>query len=145
MIKIGLKEIILVTVLLLALILVRVFESIFYDPFILFFKSDYISQALPEYSTLKLYVFVGLRYLINSLLSLGLIWVLYRQKEFIKISIYFYFTAFVILMLLLHLLLHYSLTDSYLPLFYVRRFLIQPLFLLLLVPAFHYYLKTEQK
>ena len=48
------------------------------------------------------------------------------------------FNAFLILGLLFWVLLNYELSLGYRLTFYIRRFLIHPLFLLILLPAFYY-------
>jgi len=120
------------------LILVRAFQTkLFYDPFVVYFKNDYLHQAIPEFNLFKLYFNIFFRYLLNSFISIGIIYLLF-QNQFLKFSLQFYTIAFVILILLLFVVLQFNLFDSYLPLFYLRRFLIHPIFVLLLIPAFYY-------
>jgi len=120
------------------LILVRAFAAqIFYDPFINYFKDDYLHQAIPTFNHSKLYFHIFLRYLLNGIISIGIIYLLF-QKQFLKFSFQFYGIAFLILMLLFSLVIEFQLFKSYLPLFYLRRFLIHPIFILLLIPIFYY-------
>ena len=120
------------------LILVRAYaKQLFYDPFITYFKDDYLHQAIPNYDAIKLYLNIAFRYLLNSIISIGVIYLLF-QKQFLKFSLQFYGIAFMILMILLVIVLQFHLFKSYLPLFYLRRFLIHPIFVLLLIPAFYY-------
>jgi len=120
------------------LILVRAFQSkLFYDPFVIYFKNDYLHQAIPEYDSYKLYLNVFFRYLLNGIISLGIIY-LFFQQQFLKFSLKFYTIIFVFLIFLFFIFLKFQLFDSYLPLFYLRRFLIHPILLLLLIPAFYY-------
>ena len=120
------------------LVLVRGFASnLFYDPLITYFKNDYLYKEIPEFNSLKLYVNIFLRYLLNSFISIGIIYVLFKN-QFIKFSLQFYIIAFVILIFLLFIIVHFNLFKSYLPVFYLRRFLIHPIFILLLIPAFYY-------
>ena len=128
-----------VLILVTLLVAVRGFEGdLFYDPLIQFFKTDHSTGALPSFEWLKLLVNVSLRYFINTVISLAILWVLFRESGVIKISILIYLVFFVLLMIAYTYLLYYSNTADYLALFYVRRFLIQPLFLLLLLPAFYF-------
>jgi len=121
------------------LVLIRHFEaSLFYDPLLLFFEQEYISCAIPQLDTIKLFANVALRFLMNTSLSLLILWVLFKDISIIKLSAILYTLLFVILAIAFVVLFYYSETKGFLPLFYVRRFLIQPLFLLILVPAFYF-------
>ena len=128
------------------LLLVRVFEtSLFYDPLIAFFKMDYKTMPLPEIDTFAIQTGISLRFLLNTLISLAILWVVFRDVEIIKVGMILYSFFFVVLFIVFSFLLFSSEgTESHLVLFYVRRFLIQPLFLLILLPAF-YYQKLKSK
>lgn len=122
-----------------ALVLVRMFQSdLFYDPFIEFFKGNYSDSLPPEVNQLKLYFHTFLRYSINTAISLFAIWVAFQKKSVLKFAIAFYALAFVLLMLIKIILIQQLSPDLYNTFFYVRRFLIQPLFLIILLPAFYY-------
>ena len=117
--------------------IIRLFESEwFYDPFLSYFKGAYQSQAFPEFDGVKLFFNLFLRYLLNTSLSLGIIYVLFRDKEFLKVASFLYVIFFVLLIIAFFYIVNYS--DNSFVLFYIRRFLIQPLFLLLFVPAFYF-------
>ncbi|MFD2822063.1 exosortase F system-associated protein [Lacinutrix iliipiscaria] len=137
--KIGL-----LTVLGVLLILIRVFEDqLFYDPFLEFFRNDYLYLDSPRRETFKLTMFTVLRYVINSVISLGVLWVLFKDRGVIKFSVLIYTIALIILLLLfLYFVINPKQEDYYL-FFNIRRFLIQPLILLLLIPAFFYYKQHE--
>ena len=122
------------------LVLVRVFENeLFYDPYLLFFKSDYLYMDFPRREIFKLTVFTTLRYVLNSVLSLGIIYMFFKDKSIVKFSAILYGIAYIILILVfLYFVINPRQEDYYL-FFYFRRFLIQPLLLLLLLPAFYYY------
>lgn len=122
------------------LVLIRVFEDeLFYDPYLTFFKSDYLQMDYPRREILKLTLYTTLRYVLNSILSLGIIYVFFKDKSIVKFSVFLFAIAYVILMLLfLYYVINPKQEDYYL-FFNFRRFLIQPIFLLLLLPAFYYY------
>lgn len=122
------------------LVLIRVFEDeLFYDPYLAFFKSDYLQMDYPRREILKLTLYTTLRYVLNSILSLGIIYVFFKDKSIVKFSVFLFAIAYVILMLLfLYYVINPKQEDYYL-FFNFRRFLIQPIFLLLLLPAFYYY------
>ncbi|OUS03368.1 exosortase F system-associated protein [Flavobacteriales bacterium 33_180_T64] len=126
------------------LVLIRVFENeLFYDPYLLFFKSDYLHMDFPRREILKLSLYTTLRYVLNSAISLGLIYLFFKDKSIVKFSMFIYVIAyFILLAFFLYFVINPRQEDYYL-FFNFRRFLIQPIFLLLLVPAF-YYFKLKQ-
>jgi len=129
----------LVFVLIILLVLVRIFEeSLFYDPLLLFFKTDHLTQPLPQFNAFKLLGNVAFRFFINTLISLIMLWVLFRSRSIIKLSAILYSILFILLFAAYMYLIFFSEKGSYMTLFYVRRFLIQPLFLLILIPAFYF-------
>lgn len=139
------KEIGLSILLIFLLALIRSFETLFYDPFLEYFKSDYMGKAFPEYNSLKLFFNLFLRYALNSLISLAIIQVLFKDFMLTKFAGILYSVFFLILILAFFSILNFSDETNNLLLFYVRRFLIQPLFLLLFVPAFYYQNKISKK
>lgn len=122
------------------LVLIRVFENeLFYDPYLLFFQNDYLYMDFPRREVLKLTIFTTLRYVLNSLISLGIIYLFFKDKSIVKFSGIIYIVAYTILILIfLYFVVNPRQEDYYL-FFNFRRFLIQPVFLLLLLPAFYYY------
>lgn len=126
------------------LILIRVFEDqIFYDPYLSFFKNDYLYIDSPRRETLKLTLFTILRYGINTVISLAILYVIFKDKSIIKFSVVIYTIALIILLLLFLYFVINPKQDDYYLFFNIRRFLIQPLILLLLIPAFFYYKQHE--
>ena len=121
------------------LFLIRAFETtLFYDPLIDYFKNDYLHQKIDNIDSWRLLINLLSRYLLNSIISLGLIWILFKRKDYVKFSGVFFVLAFIILIPVFLFLLKDNFQRGYLLFFYVRRFTIQPLFLLLLVPLFFY-------
>lgn len=126
------------------LVLIRVFEEqIFYDPYLSFFKNDYLYLDSPRQETFKLTAFTVLRYALNTILSLAILFVLFKDKNIIKFSAILYAIALVVLLLLFLYFVINPKQDDYYLFFNVRRFLIQPLILLLLIPAFYYFKQQE--
>lgn len=128
------------------LVLIRVFENeLFYDPYLLFFRNDYLYLDFPNREIMKLTLFTSLRYFMNSVLSLGIIYLFFKDKSILKFCAIIYSLAFVLLILIfLYFVIHPRQEDYYL-FFNIRRFLIQPLFLLLLLPAFYYFRLKHDK
>lgn len=122
------------------LVLIRVFEDqLFYDPYLLFFKSEYLYIDNPRREVFKLTSFTTLRYILNTIISLSIIYVIYKDKTMVKFSIAIYVIAYIILLILfLYFVLNPKQEDYYI-FFNIRRFLIQPIILLLLLPALYYY------
>ena len=136
-------KIVLVILLGCLLVLIRVFEdSIFYDPLLAFFKSTKSSQLLPEMDVIKLLGHVAIRFVMNTVISLAIIWVVFLNKEILKLSVILFAALFILLFLVLIFLLFSSEDGQHMTLFYVRRFLIQPIFILVLIPAFYFQKKT---
>ena len=130
---------ILVFILILLLILIRQFEdSLFYDPYLSFFKNDYLYVDSPRRETFKLVMFTTLRFLLNAFISLGILYLAFLDKNIVKFSALVYGVAYIFLMLAyLYFVINPRQEDYYL-FFNIRRFLIQPILLLLLLPAFYY-------
>ena len=122
------------------LVLIRIFEEqLFYDPYLSFFKNDYLYIDSPRQEVFKLVAFTTLRYVLNTMISLGILFVLFNDKSVIKFSTLIFIIAYVVLMsLFLYFVIHPKQEDYYL-FFNIRRFLIQPLIALLLIPAFYYH------
>lgn len=125
--------------LILLLVSVRAYEnSLFYDPFLSYFKGDFNVMPLPKYDLLPFLMGLLFRYGLNSVLSLGLIYVLFKDLLMIKFASFLYLFFFVALIVLFFSIIYYSGSHNNWLLFYVRRFLIQPILVLLFIPAFYY-------
>jgi exosortase F-associated protein len=129
----------LVFILFLMLVCIRFFEDVlFYDPYLQFFENDYLYIDSPRRETFKLVAFTTLRYVLNSLISLGILYVVFKSKSIIKFSVLVYsFSYFILLIAFLYFVINPRQEDYYL-FFNMRRFLIQPIILLILLPAFYY-------
>lgn len=138
------SRIALIVVFLILLVVIRVFESaLFYDPFLAFFKLDYQNKPLPAYDGCHLFLGILFRYGLNTIISLVLIYLFFKERKLVVFSTWLYLFLFVILISLFFGLLYFDSNPSYLVLFYVRRFLIQPLFLVLFIAAFYYQKKIK--
>lgn len=122
------------------LVCIRAFENeLFYDPYLIFFKNDYLYIDSPRREVAKLVFFTSLRYGLNTLFSLGILYVAFKDKGIIKFSLVLFALAYLVLMTAF---LYFVITprqEDYYLFFNVRRFLIQPVFLILFLPAFYYY------
>jgi len=127
-------------ILILLLILVRAYEDVlFYDPYLIFFENDYLYIDSPRREIAKLVFFTSLRYFINSLLSLGIIYCVFKDKPMLKFSSFVFVLAYLCFLIpFLYFVINPRQEDYYL-FFNIRRFLIQPIVLLILLPALYYY------
>ncbi len=138
-----LKQIVIVSVLALLLVLVRAFQmNLFYDPFIDYFKNDFLVGNFPYYDSFKLFLSIIFRYNINMFLSLAILYTMFKNKQQLIFSIKFYVIAFILLIGVYFYQLNSEFSNGYLLAFYIRRLLIHPVFLLILLPAFYYQNRT---
>lgn len=131
-------------VLVLLLVLVRMYENaLFYDPFMHFFQGclEMEEQLFPGHW----YLNVALRYLVNTIVSLAIIYVVFEDKGAVKFSAFLYLILFLVLYPLFIYLMERVEREDYLFVFYVRRFLVQPLLILLLLPALYYQQFRDRK
>lgn len=121
----------------LALVGIRHFESfLFYDPLNDFFQMAYQSGSLPDLDRTSWGFSLVMRYVLNSFFSLMILFALFKSHSMIRFSALLFA---VVLMVLLPFLLweidHFQ-PGEYRVLFYIRRFLIHPLLVLLLIPGY---------
>ena len=125
-----------IIVLLFMLVSVRIFQRVlFYDPLLAFFETT--QKQFPAYNSSKLYLSMAFRYTLNSLISLGILWLAFKDTPILKLSATLLLVFFIILMGVFSIVMNLD-NPSLLIIFYIRRFLIQPLFLILFLPAFYY-------
>lgn len=121
------------------LVSVRMLEDrLFYDPFLNYFHEANKNLNFPSFEWGKLIVGHLFRFSLNLLFSCLIIQCLFRNKEWtiqgaILIGIIFLITFPIYLYCI-----DTQFEIGYLFSFYMRRFVIQPLILLLIVPLFYY-------
>ncbi|MBZ9730735.1 exosortase F system-associated protein [Salegentibacter sp. JZCK2] len=128
-------------ILVVLLVLVRLFEhQLFYDPFIDFYRyGGHLAMEVPPIHVPKLLLNVSLRYWLNTLISLVILFVAFRDRNIVKFAALLFALLFGISIATFSVLYFNLNSDNVMGLFYVRRFLIHPLFILILLPAFYYY------
>jgi len=138
------KEIFLIVCIVFIFSVLRFFETkLFYDPFLYYFKDDYLNLPFPDFEGVILFGNMFLRYSINSFLSVLILYLLFKDFSLVKFVTVLYIMLFVVLISAFFLII-LKLDENYnFLLFYIRRFLIQPLFLLLFIPAFYLQKKQE--
>ncbi len=123
--------------LVLVLASIRIFEeSLFYDPYLDYFKTDFTNFPLPVVDKLSLFLSLVFRYSLNSIVSIAFIQIAFNDINFTKFASVLYGILFVILIIVFYVVLAFFADESKMELFYIRRFLIQPLFLLLFIPGY---------
>lgn len=131
-------------VLFLLLILIRHFEDVlFYDPYLDFFKNDYLYIDSPRRETFKLVLNTSFRFLLNSLISFGVLYVVFKSKSVVKFSVIIYGCSYLFLLAAFLFFVINPRQEDYYLFFNLRRFLIQPIILLVLLPAFYYHKLTH--
>ena len=121
------------------LVLVRAFENqLFYDPFLNFFKKDFTMLRLPNFDSTQLFFGLLFRYFLNTAFSLGIIYIFFKDLTMLRFSFILYLFFFGILIVTFFYIVYLNSGHYNWLLFYIRRFLIQPIFVLLFVPGFYY-------
>ena len=130
---------------LLLLVAVRFFETVlFYDPLNNYFHDNFQALPYPDMELGALMLSYTLRFVLNSIISLVILWFLYKTKTYLKAGLWVYLFSFTLLMAMLLVLLQVDSDLAKMALFYTRRFIIHPIFMFILV-AGCYYLKTQKK
>lgn len=138
-------QIVAVMILVFMLALIRMYEDrLFYDPLLAYFKTNFSALPLPIVDRGQLFLSLLARYTANTLLSLAIIYAIFKKLELVKFASILYVLFFTILAVSFFAVFEFS-PDSKLVLFYMRRFLIQPLFLLLFIPAFYFQERGSKK
>jgi len=85
---------ILVVILFLLLVAIRGFEDVlFYDPYLTFFENDYLYVDSPRREVAKLVLNTTLRFALNTIVSLGIIYLVFNDKSILKFSSLIYLIA----------------------------------------------------
>lgn len=123
----------------LGLIAIRgVEDHFFYDPFLIFFKTANHSAVFPNFVWGKLILSHLLRFGLNTFFSVVIIHFLFQNRVWTKQAFILIVLVFVIVFPIYLLCIYDRFQFGYLFSFYVRRFVIQPLTLILLIPIFYY-------
>ncbi|WP_292942778.1 exosortase F system-associated protein [Olleya sp. UBA1516] len=121
------------------LALIRWFENeLFYDPYLSFFHNDYLYMDSPRQEVFKLVVNTSFRYFLNTIISLLILYAFFKEKSLITFASIIYLVSFIVLIMCYLYFVLDPKQENYYIFFNLRRFLIQPIILLLLFPAFYY-------
>lgn len=120
-------------------------DAVFYDPFLSYFHEANKGAAFPEFEWSRLISGHLLRFLLNLLFSLLIVQGLFNKRKWTLQAAVLILIAFLITFPLYLYCVSVRFETGYLFSFYIRRFVIQPLVLLLIVPLFYYRRFVEQK
>lgn len=110
-------------------------DRIFYDPFLSYFKTADHSTVFPDFVWGKLILSYLFRFVLNTFFSLCIIHFLFQNTTWTKQSFILILLVFVIVFPIYLLCVYDKFQFGYLFSFYVRRFVIQPLTVVLLDKA----------
>ena len=123
----------------LGLISVRFLEDkIFYDPFLEFFKADYKVAQVPDFIWGKLMLSHFFRFSLNLIFSAIVVHFMFLNKKWTIQAVFLMAVAFLFFFPIYLWCLYSKMEIGYLFTFSVRRFVIQPIILLLIIPIFYY-------
>jgi len=120
-------------------------DKIFYDPFLNYFHEADKSLAFPAFEWGKLILGHIFRFILNLFFSCLIIHFLFKNKEWTVQGAFLITIIFVITLPIYLYCIHGKFEIGYLFSFYMRRFVIQPLILLLIIPMFYYRKQVLQR
>ena len=136
---------ILIVVLIGALMAIRLFEyPLFYDPLAEFFRGYFKGFQIPAFNIPKFTLFLVIRFLVNTALSLGIIYLLFQKKSHLIFSGILYGFIGVIGVIAVLIFIQINNPEYHMLMFYTRRVLIQPLLLFIIVPALFFQERTTK-
>lgn len=128
------------------LIAVRALEDkIFYDPFLNYFHESNKKALIPDFEWGELIISHIFRFLLNLIFSLVIVHFMFKNKKWTMQAATLIFLVFLITFPIYLYCIHTKFEIGYLFSFYVRRFVIQPLVVLLIIPMFYYRKQLEKK
>lgn len=128
------------------LISVRILEDkIFYDPFLNYFHEANKNLPFPDFEWGKLIPSYIFRFILNLLFSCIVIHFWFRNKQWTIQGAFLITIIFAITFPIYLYCIYDRFEIGYLFSFYMRRFVIQPLTLLLIIPMFYYRKQMVQK
>ncbi|UFK98891.1 exosortase F system-associated membrane protein [Kaistella faecalis] len=113
-------------------------ESLFYDPFLNYFQTADKNAQFPDFAWAKLIINYIFRFSLNLILSAFVVHLVFKNKEWTMQAVVLMLLVFAITFPIYLYCIHTKFEIGYLFSFYMRRFVIQPLTLLLIIPLFYY-------
>lgn len=128
------------------LVAVRFFEDqLFYDPFLQYFHEADKHGKFPQFEWLPLILSHLFRFVLNLVFSLVIVHFLFRNKRWTVQAALLIALVFAIAFPIYLYCLHTEFSIGNLFSFYVRRFVIQPIAILLIVPMFYYRREMQKR
>ncbi|MDL1913762.1 MAG: exosortase F system-associated protein [Bergeyella sp.] len=118
-------------------------DKIFYDPFLDLFRRTDRKFFFPDFDSTRLILNSLFRFFLNLVFSVIVIQGIFWKKTWTSQAAFLMAAVFMITFPIYVYCIETQFSLGYLFAFYVRRFVIQPLVLLLLIPLF--YLRTREK
>lgn len=119
-------------------------DRLFYDPFLSYFHKADKNALIPDFEWVKLILNHLLRFSLNLIFSAVIIHFIFKKKGWTIQAIILICIVFVMTFPIYLYCIHTRFEIGYLFSFYIRRFVIQPLILLLIIPLFYYRKKIIQ-
>ena len=113
-------------------------ESLFYDPFLNYFHAADKNAQFPDFEWAKLIINYIFRFSLNLILSAFVVHLVFKNKEWTMQAVVLMLLVFAITFPIYLYCIYTRFEVGYLFSFYMRRFVIQPLILLLIIPLFYY-------
>lgn len=130
---------IIVTLAIFGLVAVRIFEDrLFYDPFLEYFHAVGMQAEFPKVEWISLILNYLFRFSLNLMLSAIVVHFIFNNKKWTFQAIVLMLIVFAITFPIYLYCISTNFDVGYLFSFYMRRFVIQPLILLLIIPLFYY-------
>ncbi|MDT0553265.1 exosortase F system-associated membrane protein [Urechidicola vernalis] len=126
-----------IAILFLLLFFIRGFEDVlFYDPFLLYFENDYLLAEFPSVDMWKLFLSILFRFSLNSIVSVLILKFVFSETVQLKFLIWLYIVFFIVCVSVFLIQVQSEFDNGYLFPFYVRRLLIHPMLLIVLLPVY---------
>lgn len=113
-------------------------DSVFYDPFLDYFHAADKNAPFPDFEWAKLILNYIFRFSLNLILSALIVHSIFKNKEWTMQAVVLMLLVFAITFPIYLYCIYTRFEVGYLFSFYMRRFVIQPLILLLIIPLFYY-------
>lgn len=121
------------------LIGIRMVENqIFYDPFLNYFHEANKQLTVPDFVWGKLILHHIFRFILNIIFSAIILQAFFNNKKWTIQGVILMTLVFALTFVVYLYCLYTKLDVGYLFTFYMRRFVIQPVILLLIIPLFYY-------
>ena len=119
-------------------------DQVFYDPFLHYFHEANKKAVIPDFEWGTLILNHLFRFGLNLFFSAVIVYFIFKRKDWTVQAILLMCIVFVITFPIYLYCISTKFEIGYLFSFYMRRFVIQPLILLLIIPLFYYRKQLEK-